>query len=350
MKDNDLIAFTRKALVLLLIVAMSALAWKLSYLLMMIFASVVVAVVLRSLAAHFLRLRLGDGAAVALAVVLLLGIVGALGVMFGGLVSGQFTELGKQLPGAIDLAQHQLNAWHISYNLEEVVKGIRSQFAEIFQRASGFVISAGGVVADVAVVFVGGVFFAAEPRFYRDGMLRLMPRSIEDLMGVALDDAGRGLKLWLKGQMVSSLCIALLIGVGLVVLGVPSAFALAILAGALDFIPYLGPVLAAVPGVLVGFSEGPTTALWTLGLFVVVQQIQGHVVQPMVQRRSVDLPPVVLMFSLIAAGTIFGLPGVLLATPMTIVGYILIQNLYIGGLLGHEPKRPAAPRGGDGAD
>jgi len=62
------------------------------------------------------------------------------------------------------------------------------------------------------------------------------------------------------------------------------------------------------------------------------------------------LPPVVLMFSLIAAGTIFGLPGVLLATPMTIAGYILIQHLYIGGLLGRRPKRPAAPRGGGEAD
>jgi len=109
-------------------------------------------------------------------------------------------------------------------------------------------------------------------------------------------------------------------------------------------------VLAAVPGVLVSFSQGPTTALWTLGLFVVVQQIQGNIVQPMVQKSSVDLPPVVLMFSLIATGTLFGLPGVLLATPMTITGYILIQHLYIGGLLGHAPKRPAAPRGGDGAD
>lgn len=349
MKDNDLIAFTRKVLVVLLIVAASALAWKLSYLLILIFASVVVAVVLRSLAAHFLRLRLGDGAAVALAVVLLLGIVAALGAMFGGLVSGQFAELGKQLPGAIDLAQHQLNAWHINYNLEEVAKAARGQFANIFERASGFVVSVGGVVADVAVVFVGGIFFAAEPGFYRAGLLRLLPRSVEPLAAMALDDAGRGLKLWLKGQMLSSLCVAVLVGGGLLVLGVPSAFALAILAGALDFIPYLGPVLAAVPGVLVAFTASPALALWALGLFVVVQQIQGHVVQPMVQKSSVDLPPVVLMFSLIATGTLFGLPGVLLATPMTIAGYILVQHLYIGGLLGREAKRPAAPRGGDGA-
>ncbi|NKI99095.1 AI-2E family transporter [Novosphingobium sp. SG707] len=344
MRDDDLIAFTRKALALLFIVALAALVVELSYLLILVFASVVVAVVLRSLAGHFLRLRLGDGAAVGLAVLSLLAIFAGLGWMFGGLVSGQFVELGRQLPQAVDAAQAYLDHWHIDYNLSEMAKVAREQLSSIFQRASGFVISVGGVVADVAVVFVGGIFFAADPAFYRGGVLRLLPRSVESLMADALDDCGRGLQLWLKGQMASSLFIAVLTLVGLLLLQVPSAYALAILAGAFDFIPYLGPVLAAIPGVLVGFSASPSTGLWTIGLFVLVQQIQGHVVQPMVQKSSVDLPPVVLLFTVIATGTLFGPPGVLLAAPMTIVGYILVQHLYIGAMLGRSPKRPAGPR------
>jgi predicted PurR-regulated permease PerM len=303
-----------------------------------------VAVILRGIASHFLALKVGDGTAVALAVVALLAIIGALGWLFGGLVSEQFVQLGRQLPAAIDHAQRQLTAWHIDYDLPAIAKAARSQFAAIFTQASGFVITAGGVVADVAVVFVGGVFFAADPAFYRGGLLRLLPRSVEPLMAETLDDAGRGLGLWLKGQIISSLAIAVMTFVGLTVLGVPSAFALALIAGALDFIPYLGPLLAAVPGVLVAFSAGPATALWTMGLFVTVQQIQGNVVQPLIQKSSVDLPPAVLMFSLIAAGTLLGVPGVLLATPMTITLYIRVQHLYIGGLLGREAKRPAAPK------
>jgi predicted PurR-regulated permease PerM len=153
--------------------------------------------------------------------------------------------------------------------------------------------------------------------------------------------------LWLKGQMLASLCIAVMTLVGLLLLGVPSAFALALIAGVLDFIPYIGPFLAAVPGVLVGFSQGPMFALYTAGVFMVVQQIQSNVVQPMIQKSSVDMPPAVLLFALIATGMLFGVPGVLLATPMTIVGCILVQHLYIGGLLGREAKRPAAPKSED---
>ena len=119
-------------------------------------------------------------------------------------VSEPFITLGAQMPAAIDHAQRQLAAWHIDYDLPAIAKAARSQFAAIFTQASGFVISAGGVVADVAVVFVGGIFFAADPAFYRGGLLRLLPRSVEPLMADTLDDAGRGLGLWLKGQMISS--------------------------------------------------------------------------------------------------------------------------------------------------
>jgi predicted PurR-regulated permease PerM len=347
MQDKELIAFSRKAFLALLIVAGCALIYQLSYLLLLIFASAVIAVVLRSLAAHFLALKLSDGLAVALAVLSLLAIIVVLGWLFGGLVTQQFVELGKKLPSAIDLAQRQLDAWNVEYNLPAIASAAKEQFAAIFSRASGFVISAGGVVADVAVVFVGGVFFAADPAFYRHGLLRLVPRGVESVVGLAFDDCARGLKSWLKGQLVASACIAGMTLVGLMVLGVPSPFALALIAGALDFIPYIGPFLAAVPGVLVGFSASPMTALWTAAVFMVVQQIQNNVVQPLVQKNSVDMPPAVLLFSLIAAGILFGVPGVLLATPMTIVGCILVQHFYIGGVLGREVKRHAAPKGED---
>jgi predicted PurR-regulated permease PerM len=341
MQDGDLVSFTRKALVVLLLAGLVTLAWDLSYLLILMFASVVVAVVLQAIAAHFQRLRIGSGLSVGLAVLSLLAIFAGLGMTFGGLVAHQFAELGGQLPQAVEAAQKQLDAWHIDYDLGQMAKLARAQFAEIFQRASGFVVALGGVVGDVAVVFVGGIFFAADPAFYRDGLLRLLPRSVEDQAREAFDDVGRGLHLWLKGQLLSSLFIAAVMLGGLLILGVPSAVALAILSGALDFIPYLGPVLAAVPGVLVAFSERPELALWTGGLFVAVQQLQGNIVQPMIQKSSVDLPPAVLLFAVIATGTLFGPPGVVLAAPMTIVGYILTQHFYIGGVLGREAKRPA---------
>lgn len=344
MDSANLVGFTRRVLVVLAIAAAAFLAIKLTYLFVLIFAAVVIAVILRVMASRFQRFGLSEGLAVTAAVIALLGGFGLLCWMFGGLVAGQFSELWAQLPQAVNAAQAQLNEWGINYDIKQLSGSLEGQVSGLFSRASGFVLAAGGVIADAAVVLAGAIFFAAQPRYYRDGALRLMPRRAEPLATTILDDCDRGLKQWLQGQLLSSLCVTVLTATGLFVLGVPSALALAIIAGVLDFIPFLGPVIAALPAILIAFSESPSTALWTVGLYLLVQQVQGNILQPMVQKKSVDLPPVVLLFAVLATGILFGPPGVLLAAPMTVVGYILVQHGYIAAILGREPKRPA---GGD---
>lgn len=340
MASDSLGIFTRKALIILVIVALAAVAFNLVYLFTLIFAALVLAVMLRAIASRFIRLRVPDGLAVALAVIALVGGLAAFCWLFGGLVAGQFDALRTQLPHAASAAQKQLNHWGIRYDIDSLTRHLGGQMEGLFTRASGLVIAAGGVIADVVMVLVGGIFFAAQPGFYRDGALRLVPRDAEPLASKVLDDCGTGLQQWLAGQLLSSACVVALMTAGLLLLGVPSAFALGIIAGVMDFIPFIGPVIAAIPAILLGFSVDPATALWTLILFLIVQQIQGHVLQPMVQKKSVDLPPVVLLFAVLATGVLFGVTGILLAAPLTVVGYILVQHLYIGQVLGREPKRP----------
>ncbi|MET0248637.1 MAG: AI-2E family transporter [Sphingobium sp.] len=340
-EKTTLADFTRRILIALLIVGVAALFVKLTYLLLLVFAAVVLAVILRVIAGHLTRLGLSDGLAVAVAVLGIFALFGLLGWMFGGLIAGQFSELRDQLPRAASGMQEQLASWGIDYDLRKLSGSLEQQASGLFSRASGFVVAIGGFIADVAVVITGAIFFAAQPEYYRGGVLRLVPRAAEPITTRLLEDWERGLKQWLKGQLLSSLCVAVLTSAGLFMLGVPSALALAIIAGVLDFIPFAGPVIAAIPAVLLAFSQSPTTALWTVALFLLVQQIQGNVLQPMVQKQSVDLPPVILLFAVIATGILFGPPGVLLAAPMTVAGYILAQHAYIGAVLGREPKRPA---------
>lgn len=340
MTSDDLGSFTRKALIILLLAIGALVAWQLTYLFTLVFGAIVLAVMFRAIAAHFLKLHLPEGIAVAFAVITLVVGVGAFMWLFGGLVAGQFSELKAQLPAASDAAQQQLSRWGVHFDLDNLTKNLGGQVQNIFSRASGFVIAAGGVVADIVVVLAGGIFFAAHPQFYHDGALRLVPGEGEGIASDILDDCSLGLRQWLAGQLLSSSCVVVLMTAGLLALGVPSALALAIIAGVMDFVPFFGPIIAAIPAILLGFSQGPTTALWTFVLFLIVQQIQGNVLQPMVQRKSVDLPPVVLLFSVIAAGMLFGPPGVLFSAPLTVVGYVLVQHLYIGAVLGREPKRP----------
>jgi predicted PurR-regulated permease PerM len=119
-----------------------------------------------------------------------------------------------------------------------------------------------------------------------------------------------------------------------------SALVLGLLAGVLEFIPYAGPVLAAVPAVLLALAISPELALWVVLLYIAVQQVEGAVVQPLVQQYAVDLPGVVLLFALIAFGTLFGAIGVVLAAPLAVVTYVLVKRLYVREALDTETTIP----------
>ena len=117
-------------------------------------------------------------------------------------------------------------------------------------------------------------------------------------------------------------------------LGVPASGGLAIIAGLLDVIPMVGPVIAGVPAVLLAFTVSPMTALWTVVLFLIIQQLQGNFLQPMIQKQAVDVPPALLLFAVFAFGLLFGFLGVLLAAPLTVVVFVLVRRLYVQTLLG----------------
>ena len=332
--------FVQKCFIVLAVVAFAAAIVALTQLFLMIFASIVVAVIVRAIAQIFISLRVPEGFSVTLAVILLLASLGGLGWMFGGLVAAQFAGLLERIPEAVDATQAQLDGWGIDYDVRAAARDVGDQLAGLSSRAGTFAMSAGGIVTNVVLGLAGAVFFAAQPGLYRAGVLRLIPESRTEVAETAFNDSAKALALWLQAQILSSLTVFALTFIGLKILGVPSALALAIIAGLLDFIPFIGPVVAGIPAVLIAFSVNPSTALWTIGLYLLIQQIQGNILQPLIQKRSVDLPPAVLLFAVVAAGTLFGIIGVILSAPLTVLGFVLVQRLYIEQVLGREAKTP----------
>lgn len=343
-------SFVRRVFAVLAVVAFAAAVVALSDLLMMIFAAVVIAVILRAIARIFLRFRIPEGVAVTLAVLSLLGILTALTWTFGGLVASQFSALMARIPEAVDATQATFDAWGIDYNVEQAASDISGQMQGMTSQAGNFALSAGGAVTNILLILAGAIFFAAQPELYRDGLMRLVPKDREAVAETAFEDSGRALGLWLQAQILSSLVVVILTYIGLVIVGVPSAAALAIIAGLLDFIPFIGPVVAGIPAVLIAFSVSPSTVLWTILVYVIIQQLQGNILQPLIQKRSVDLSPAVLLFAVVAAGSLFGLIGVILSAPLTVVGFVLVQRLYIEQVLGKEAKTPGPGGLGDGAE
>jgi predicted PurR-regulated permease PerM len=151
-----------------------------------------------------------------------------------------------------------------------------------------------------------------------------------DVADEALSASGQVWRAWLGGQFLAMLVIGSLTGLGLWLLGVPVALGIGLLTALLDFIPIVGPIVATVPAALLGFTVSPQVALGgALLVFVVLQQLEGHVLQPLIQARAVDLPPALLLFSLFGIGVLFGPMGVVLAAPLTVVLYVRVKHLYV---------------------
>lgn len=165
---------------------------------------------------------------------------------------------------------------------------------------------------------------------YGVGLLRLVPRSAQTRAAETFDAISVSLRNWLKGQALGMLFVGVATGVGLWLVGVPAAWAIGLVAGLAEFVPYLGVLIAGVPAVVLGFGQGTDTGLWTLGVLIGVQQLQGNLVMPLLQNKMVDLPPAVTIFGIIAAGILLGPLGVLMATPLTIVVLVLVRRLYLG--------------------
>lgn len=322
--------FIRRVLIFLALSGLALLLWQMRGLLLVIFGAVVVAVILRALAEP-IRRYLGFPGWLALSTAVLLitvALVAALW-MFGEEVSAQVVTLAERLPDAWRALQAQVNDRGLGAYLDDLLAVTTSNGSEMLSGIGDFAMALGQMVAYTVVIVVGGIYLAAQPRLYRRGTIKLVPPGRRELVDEALEDSGRALGMWLKGQLVSMILVGLVVGIGLWLIGVPSALALGLLAGLLEFVPLAGPIVAAIPALLLAASAGWDAALWTLALYVVVQQVEGNLIQPLVQRQAVDLPPVLLLFSLLGAGTLFGVVGVILAAPLTVVIYVLVKRLYV---------------------
>jgi predicted PurR-regulated permease PerM len=193
-----------------------------------------------------------------------------------------------------------------------------------------------GVLASAALVIFGGIYLAIDPGLYRRGFVKLFPPAIHPNVNATLDDAGEALRRWLRGQLVAMVLVGILAAFGLWVAGVPSAFALGFIIGLAEFVPIIGPILAAVPAILVAGAQDWQTAFWALAVLVVVQQIEGNVITPLVAGQSVAVPPAVALFAVVALGVLFGPLGLLFGFPLAVVIDVAVRRLYVLDTLGER--------------
>ena len=338
---------TRQTIIAIALVGLAVLIWSIAPVLVIGFGAVVLATVLRAMVGPLHRMTGWSERVSLLIVVVGLAVVfGLLFWLFGRQAAQQFSEMWQQLPAALE----KLQAWLEGSRFGQmVVKGLKSatEAGGPLSNAGSFLSGAVGGIGNLLLIIFAAIYLAADPRLYRDGALRLLPPSRRPQVGRALDDAGVALHKWLVAQIVVMIAVGVMTGVGLALLGVPLWLSLGLLAGLLEFVPVVGPIVATIPGVLLAFSKGPDTAFYVLLVYIAVQQIESNVLTPLVQRWAVELPPVVALLSIVACGLLFGVLGVIFATPMAVVVMAMVKHLYVEDTLenGNHGARAPRPRG-----
>ncbi|MBR9989790.1 MAG: AI-2E family transporter [Gemmatimonadetes bacterium] len=273
---------------------------------------------------------------------LLLAIVGVL-VLFIMLswptLRTQFGLLQEQLPPAIDRLQDwfdQRIAGTIGPLIgmedgveQEVSSRISSDLGTLIGGTLPLLNTAVGAVTGFGLVIIAGMFIAISPRTYMRGIIVLVPRSHRRRAGEVLPEAGESLVQWMKGTALAMAAVGIFSAIGLTLIGVPAALALGLIAGVMEFIPYIGPVLGFVPATIIALTISPEKALWVIGLYVVVQGLESNVLTPLLMKQMVELPPALTLLFQALMAALFGFLGLLLAVPILATAKVLIQELYV---------------------
>ena len=204
------------------------------------------------------------------------------------------------------------------------------------QALPGFLKISTSFVEGIIIMLVSGAYLAAQPGLYRSGLVRLFPRRHHARAAHILDGIAEALRLWLIGQLCQMALIGALSTLAVWLIGVPSPLALGLVAGIGEFIPYPGPILAAIPAVLVAITKSPDAALWTLFAYLIIHQIEGQLAEPLIQRHMVDIPPAVMLLGMITVTYLFGAIAVIFAAPIAVVAFAAVNLIYVRDTLGER--------------
>jgi predicted PurR-regulated permease PerM len=220
--------------------------------------------------------------------------------------------------------------------LHELGRAEPGQMAEggaLVSQATDALLTAVSALAAVLVILFVGLYVAAQPSLYQRGIRRLVPVARRQRADEVLFEVTSVLRWWLIGKILSMVLVGVLTTLGLWWLDVPLALTFGLLAAALTFIPNFGPVLSVVPPALLALADDPTRAIYVAALYLAIQTVESYAVTPLIQRRTVSMPPALTITSQIVLGVLVGGIGVAVATPLTAAAMTMVRMLYVEDLL-----------------
>ena len=305
--------------------------------LLFIFGGILLALFLRG-AAQFITRHTGlwPRVSLALVVIVLLGLFAGVLFFAGPQLASQADTLSHTLPQSIDTIRKELaaHAWTRSLvraipSPTEISPAPRNMLAGL----PGFFSATTEAFALVLLSIFVGIYVAANPRAYLDGLMHLVPPPARDRANQIVRRIHTALGWWLVGRIITMTLMGVFTMLGLWLLDMPLALTLGVISGLFQFVPYLGAFAAAVPAVLIGLIQSPSKALEVAALYLVVHSVEGYLVTPIIQQRAIALPPAALISVQLIMAALFGITGVIFATPAAVLIIVLVQTLYLHDVL-----------------
>lgn len=317
------------------------------------------------------RFRIPRGVGATLIVFAVVGVLAGIGSWMAPTLREQTGELRQALPQAINRVEEWLNrqgggllgqlmpeqqpaAPQEGAQNQKPLGGLpgtlSGQLDAVGRYLFSFLSSTVAVLTGLILILFMSIYIAAEPDLYHRGLLHLFPHRVRPRAEEVLTAIGITLRKWLMTQLVAMLVIGVVTTVALKLLGVKAALPLGILAGFLEFIPMVGPLLSAIPAVAMGFLDSPQKALFVVLAYAGIQFFENHLLIPMLMKEGVDLPPVLTLIGIALMSVVFGFLGMLVAVPLLAAILVAVKLLYVEGVVGDDvqtvldAEQPALPQ------
>jgi predicted PurR-regulated permease PerM len=297
-------------------------------LVLVVLVSVVIASAIEPVTKRLARYRIPRVPAVLLMYILFFGLILVLVPLFVFPILGDLSDLSTTVADKIGsiptlLSNSALGSWTgslgNSFSVHDVFLSLQSSFGSVpkgFVQTTSLVF--GGFFRFILIIVIS--FYLSVQQNGIENFLRVVtPIDREKYVLSLWKRSQQKIGYWMQGQLLLGLIIGILVFLGLTILNVKYALVLAILAALFELIPFFGPILSAVPAVLLGFSDSVTLGLMTIGLYIIMQQFENHLIYPLVVKKIVGVPPLLVILSLLVGAQLAGFLGLVLAVPLAAV-------------------------------